>query len=145
MKYRFKYESLLKYRTFLKDEAELQFSKALARNRELNRKRRRILSTIDRMLGEAQELLSKGVTAERYRHMVAFVEKLKERVKMLEREIARSNREVEAAREKLVSKMVDVKVLERLSVRDFEIYRKQMKLKEAKLSDELYLVRLKST
>ncbi len=145
MKYKFRYESLLKYRRFLKDEAELRFSKALARNKELNRKKKSVLSAIDRMLDEAQLLLGQGVTAERYRMITAYTEKLKERVKMLEKEIERSNMEVERARKRLVEKMVAVKVLEKLSRKDFEAFKKEMKLRETKMHDELSTLRFKTT
>jgi flagellar export protein FliJ len=145
MKYRFRYESLLKYRNFLKKEAELQFSKVLAHNRELNRRKKNLLATIDRMLSEARQLLSEGTTAGKYQQMVNYVEELKMRLKMLEKEIEKSNKEVEIARQQLVNRMVDVEVLEKLSSRDFEDYKKQLKLKETRTNDELYLLKFNNT
>ena len=141
MKYRFRYESLLKYRRFLRDEAELKLSKAIAQNRELKRKKKTMLATIDRTLEEARNLLKQGVSAERYRSITEYTERLKEQVKMLEKEIERSNLEVETRREKLVERMVAVKVLERLSRKDFENFKKEMKLKETRLNDELVTLR----
>ncbi len=141
MGYKFRYESLLKYRSFLKDMAEMEFSRAVAHNQELNRKKKIVLSAIERTLSEAIQLLKKGVSAGKYQQMIAYVERLKERLKMLEMEIEKSNREVELAREKLVDKMVDVKVLEKLSRKDFMEYKKRMAKREMKLNDELYLIR----
>ena len=140
MKYQFKLQSLLKYRTFLKEETELEVAVILGNIQALNQKRKKLIADMEKVLEKLQSLLAEGVPASEYQISMSYVNSLKNQVKRVNQKIDKSNSELEISRKKLVDRMVEVKKLEGLSEKEFDRFKKSQKIKEMKSNDETYLM-----
>jgi len=140
MKYQFKLQSLLKYRTFLKEKTQLEVAMILGNIQTLNQKRRKLIVDMEKILEKLQFLLAEGIPASEYQISMSYVNDLKNQVRKVEQKIEKSNNDLEISRKKLVDRMVEVKKLERLSEKEFDCFKKSQKTKEMKSNDETYSI-----
>lgn len=140
MKYQFKLQSLLKYRTFLKEKTQLEVAMILGNIQTLNQKRRKLIVDMEKILEKLQFLLAEGIPASEYQISMSYVNDLKNQVRKVEQKIEKSNNDLEISRKKLVDRMLEVKKLERLSEKEFDCFKKSQKTKEMKSNDETYSI-----
>ena len=141
MPFRFKFETLLSYRSHLKDQAEIVFAKA---NRNLRRARESLAEAQER-LGRAhqslqRDLAEKMVSDELQNH-VEYIEDLENRIRTREVEVARWEYIVQKRLQELLAKNKQHQVIEKLRGRDHQKWLRQQGLAEQQRLDELAVAR----
>lgn len=141
MPFRFKFETLLSYRSHLKDQAEIVFAKA---NRNLRRARESLAEAQER-LGRAHQSLQRDLAvkmvSDELQNHVEYIEDLENRIRTREVEVARWEYIVQKRLQELLAKNKQHQVIEKLRGRDHQKWLRQQGLAEQQRLDELAVAR----
>ena len=141
MPFRFKFETLLSYRSHLKDQAEIAFAKA---NRDLRRARESLVDARER-LGRAHQSLQRDLAvkmiSDELQNHVEYIEDLENRIRKQEVEVARWEHIVQKRLQELLAKNKQHQVIEKLRGRDHQKWLRQQGLAEQQRLDELAVAR----
>lgn len=141
MGFKFRYESLLKYRTHLKEKAEIEFGAAM---RELQ-KVRQILRECEAGLEEARDSLGRGLSGRMLSGELAAYEEylsgLRKKIAAHKHELARRQGVVETKRKALLDRTRKCRVIENLMEKDHQAWKREESLAEQKRIDEIAVAR----
>jgi flagellar FliJ protein len=141
MAFRFRYESLLSYRRYLKDRSEIDLARAYDQLREA----RDVLSFIEGKYREInvalQSHLSRAVSSQLLKAYRDYLDDL--RRKRGENAILVSKREetVKEKRDELLRKSMDCKIIEKLKDKDIHAWRGEQNRLESKRLSEVAILR----
>lgn len=141
MAFKFRYESLLKYRRHLKEIAQLE----LARSMEHLALAREGLDTLsaeyNSAVGRLNTNLKRGMVAQRLQNHVEYLDRLKRDIAQKAMEVAEWEQAVENKRAALIEKDRDLKIIDKLKSRDFEKWVAEEEAKEQKALNEMAVLR----
>ena len=141
MPFRFKFETLLSYRSHLKDQAEIAFAKA---NRNLRRARESLADAQERLLRAHESLhrdLAAKMVSDELQNHVEYIADLENRIRRQEVEVARWEHVVQKRLQELLAKNKQHQVIEKLRGRDHQKWLRQQGLAEQQRLDELAVAR----
>ena len=141
MRFRFRYESLLKYRQHLKGKAEVD----LARAQQQLRKSMEILEAYEEGLRQSRQALDQNLKNNLPSHELQnysdYFISLEERIGLAEMEMINHERTVRQKMQTLLSKTKDFKAIEKLKEKDLEKWNHQQHLDELKKINEIAIIR----
>lgn len=141
MRFRFRYESLLKYRQHLKEKAEVD----LARARQQLRKSMEILEAYEEGLRQSRQALDQNLKNNLPSHELQnysdYFISLEERIGLAEMEMINHERTVRQKMQTLLSKTKDFKAIEKLKEKDLAKWNHQQHLDELKKINEIAIIR----
>ncbi|HAA03343.1 MAG TPA: flagellar export protein FliJ [Syntrophobacteraceae bacterium] len=141
MAFHFRFQSLLRYRKHLRSEAQTELANAIRRHE-------RAVQLLDAARGERRRLQDSmdqrrraGISVDEYVTLADYLVLMERQLGMMEREVEQFGQEVLAAKEQVLQRQTDVKVLECLEVSDRVTYRKVQGRRERAQIDENAIVR----
>jgi len=141
MPFRFRFETLLSYRSHLKDQAEIAFAKA---NRHLIRARESLADAQER-LGRTHNALHRDLAvkmvSDELRNHVEYIEDLENRIRTQEMEVTRWKHVVQKRLQELLARNKQHQVIEKLRGKDHQKWLRQQGLAEQQRLDELAVTR----
>lgn len=141
MAFRFRFQSLLRYREHLRSEAQSELAIAVRRHE-------RAVQLLDAARQEQRKLQENmeqrqraGISLEDYVTVADYLMLMERQLGMMEREVRQFGQEVLAAKEQVLRRQTEVKMLECLETSDRATYRKIQNRRERAQIDENAIVR----
>lgn len=141
MGFKFRYEALLKYRTHLKEKAEIEFGAAMKQLQKV----RQLLKSYEASLVEARGALEKGLTKRMQSEDLAayadYFSDLKKRIATQRQELARREKILEEKKRALLERTRTCRIIEKLMEKDHQAWKQKESLAEQKRIDEVAVTR----
>lgn len=141
MPFKFRYEALLKYRTHLKEKAEIEFGAAMKQLQKV----RQLLKSFEASLVEARGTLEKGLTKRMQSQELAaysdYLSELKKRIATQRQELARREKILEEKKRALLERTRKCRIIEKLMEKDHQAWKQKESLAEQKRIDEVAVTR----
>lgn len=133
MKFKFRYESLLSYREYLKEKAAIEFAKAQRAVRKIDEQINACSNEIVKMNNDMEKSMRNTISSDEILNHTEFINALLIRIEMKKIERLQAEQEMFQKRKNLLEKSRQCKVFEKLKERDFEKWhhdQNQLELKE---------------
>lgn len=141
MAFRFRYESLLRYRGHLKDKAEIQHAAALHDLMRAEKTLQELEAEYGRALTAFNDVMRESAEARKIRDYADYLDLLKNRTEKGKGEIERLKGVLEIRRKELLECTKQYKVIEALKEKDFEKWRQHQNYLEQKRISEMTILR----
>jgi flagellar protein FliJ len=136
MAFKFRYESLLNYRTHLKEKAEIEYAKVLGALLQAREELTLLGWKYDRIQAAFKEAMAQAATGHEIRNYSEYLGFIREKTEKQNGEIEGLQTELETKRDILIEKSKDCKVIEKLREKDFEKWQQhQDRLEQIRLNE----------
>ncbi len=142
-KWKFRFQSILNIKNTEKNLLEQKLSKIFSRKEKLLSKLHMYEQTI---LENEEGILVKmkeGISPNLFAFYEEYNEYLRKECKMIKSEIKKLNDEIKKTQKKLIEKIKEIKILEKLKEKDFFKFQKSLEHKEQVFLDEIATIRYK--
>ena len=136
-KFIYKLQNVLEIKLKMEDQAKSAFGAAMARLNEEEARLEKLKERRSEYEREGQKMRENVLNVMELRDNNRALENLKEQIAAQEKQVARANREVELARQKLTEAMQERKIQEKLKENKFEEFKQELNAAESKEIDEL--------
>ncbi|MFH1147174.1 MAG: flagellar export protein FliJ [Pseudomonadota bacterium] len=143
MRYNFKLEPLLNYRTRLEEIAQQALAERLSELSAAEKKLAMLRKQQAECLAETTRKRPEGILVGHFLFYVDYLKVLAIAIENQAAEIEGVNKEVVRARQKLLTKSREKKVIERVKEKDFAAFTHEMQRLEQKDNDDLVVLRYK--
>lgn len=136
-KFIYKLQNVLELKLKMEDQAKSAFGLAMARLNEEEARLDAIRSRLFEYEESGRKMRENLLNIVDMRDNTRALENLKEQIVEQEKQVARAQREVEAARQKLTEAVQERKIQEKLKENKFEEFKRELNAAESKEIDEL--------
>lgn len=143
MQYNFKLEPLLNYRTRLEEIAQQELAERLSELAAAEKKLAMLRDQQAECLGEMTKKRTEGILVGQFLFYVDYLKVLAVAIENQTAEIQRINQEIVRARQKLLTKSREKKIIERVKEKDYAAFTHEMQRLEQKANDDLVVLRHK--
>jgi len=140
MAYRFRFQALLKYRQYLLTQAQTELAATMRRHEAARKRFERTTVERDQNLVLFQEKKRSGIRAAEYNLFQDYFVSLEQQLLHLEMELQELSRDVEEAKEVLMLRERELKMLETTDAKDRSAFRKAEAKKEQARLDEKAII-----
>lgn len=141
MRFRFRFESLLTYRTHRKERAEAALGRARQQLRRAREEKVELENRFSEIGEELRGLLNKGRSAHLLRSYADFLSELERKMNMQDMLIARGEKEVRDRVQEVLARSRETKIVEKLKEKDREVWLYDQRRQEQKTLDEAAVIR----
>ncbi len=141
MKFKFRYESLLSYREYLKEKAAVEFARAQSVIRSIDEKIAEYSKEVIRSNDEMEKNMRNTVSSNEILNHSEFINALLIRIEMKKIERIQAENKLAVKRKDLLDRTRQCKVFEKLKEKDLEKWRHEQNQLELKVIDEAAVVR----
>jgi flagellar export protein FliJ len=136
MAFRFRFDTLLRYREHLRTKAQTDLAIAIKQREALQSRLEDAQRERRHQLRALEKQCSAGITSRDYRLNLDYIGSLERQLLLLENELLELSQEVVKAKEILLQRQTEVKMLECLEAKDRSAYRKEQGKRELIKLDE---------
>jgi flagellar export protein FliJ len=137
MPFRFRFQSMLKQRRFLLEEAQTACAAAQAKCNRIASEIEGMKAAIANQWRLWEEKQQKGITAMDYLTSREYIDALERQLQIMEEQMIEAVKELSEKKEIVIQRDVGVKMLETLEGQDREVYRYAQGRKEQKQLDDV--------
>ncbi len=141
MRFRFRYEALLSYRKYLKEQAEIELAKANEQLRIARQDLEEMLRKYETTNKRLEQKLEKRIYGNRLQDYTNYLLALKSEMEQKASEISEWEKRVDKKRKILLQKNKEWKILDTLKERDYKKWLQEANKKEQKEINEMAIVR----
>ena len=136
MSFRFRFKILLEHREFLSKKAQTQAAAAQYRYAEAEERRDRVKAEIRRHCTAWEERQQRGMNVGEHLGFDEYLSSLEQQLLSMETDLVQAARELQAAKDALIEREIQLRVMESLKEKDRELYQYLQIKKEQKVLDE---------
>lgn len=137
MPFQFRFRVLLQHRQYLVRKAQVALAGAQLRQDQAEARKRELQNRIDRHIQLWEQRQREGMPVGEFQSFVDYLTILEQQLLQLDAEVKSAVFEVEKAKQVLISREKDSKVLDSLKESDQEVYRYSLLKREQKRMDEV--------